>query len=152
MVKRRRAFSLVELMIVVAVLGILAAVVVPQFRNYSTEAKSSAAKSNLRLMRSAIELYSGRHSGVPPGYPGDDIDKTPTSTIFRQQTTQDDDYLREVPENPFNGLDTMLIVPNGASFPAAPTGNFGWVYQPVTATIKVDWPGTDNDGMAFYDY
>jgi len=68
----KRAFSLVELMIVVAVLGIMAAIVVPQFQSYSTQAKEAVAKDSLRLLRGAIELYTGRHGGVPPGYKDDD--------------------------------------------------------------------------------
>jgi prepilin-type N-terminal cleavage/methylation domain-containing protein len=62
-----RAFSLVELMIVVAVLGILAAIVVPQFQRHSTQAKEAVAKDSLRLLRGAIELYTARHGGRPTG-------------------------------------------------------------------------------------
>jgi prepilin-type N-terminal cleavage/methylation domain-containing protein len=148
----RKAFSLVELMIVVAVLGILAAVAVPRFRSYAIEAKSSAAKSNLRVLRSAIELYTTRHGGVPPGYEDDDIDASPTSETFRRQTTLDEDLLRKVPENPFNGLETIYVVPNQSAFPGAATGGFGWVYQPVTMTIRLDWPGLDLDGISYYEY
>ena len=86
----RKAFSVVELVIVLPVLGIHAPVVVPCFRSYSIEAQSAAAKSNLRILRSAIELYCGRHGGAPPGYPDDDIDASPSSATFRRQTAGDD--------------------------------------------------------------
>ena len=62
----KRAFSIAELMIVLAVLGILAAIVVPHFRSYTTQAKEAVAKDHLRLLRSAIELYAVQHHGVPP--------------------------------------------------------------------------------------
>jgi len=148
----RKAFSLAELMIVVAVLGILAAVAVPRFDSYSTEAKSSAAKSNLRILRGAIELYTTRHGGIPPGYEDDDIEGPASDETFRRQMIVDEDYLRKVPENPFNGLDTIRVVPNQSAFPGSATGRFGWVYQPVTMTIKLDWPGLDLDGISYYEY
>ena len=61
----KTGFSLVELIIVVAVLGIMAAIVVPQFQNQSTKAKEAVAKEGLRILRSAIELYTAQHSGIP---------------------------------------------------------------------------------------
>ena len=66
----KRAFSLVEILIVVAVLGILAAIALPTFQGYIVEAKEAAAKDNLCILRSAIELYAAQHDGVPPGIPG----------------------------------------------------------------------------------
>ena len=61
-------FTLVELMIVVAILGVLAAIVLPEFAGHIQQAKESAAKDNLRILREAIERYAADHNGVPPGY------------------------------------------------------------------------------------
>jgi len=55
--KAKSGFTLVEILIVVVILGILAAIVIPQFTDASTEAKESALKSDLQTMRSQIELY-----------------------------------------------------------------------------------------------
>lgn len=52
----KRGFSLAELLINVAILGILAAVVVPQFQAHSAQAKVAVGKDSLRILRSAIEL------------------------------------------------------------------------------------------------
>jgi general secretion pathway protein G len=62
-----RGFTLVELLIVVIILAILAAIVVPQFSASTTDAKESALDANLTAMRSAIELYKVQHNGVYPG-------------------------------------------------------------------------------------
>jgi len=148
----KKGFSLVELMIVVAVLGILAAIVVPQFQNYSTQAREAVAKDSLAVLRGAIELYAARHDGVPPGYKGDDVTTTPSALVFYKQMIVDGRYLSEMPENPFNNLDTVKIISNAATFPATALGGSGWVYQPATKTIKLDWPGADKKGISYFEY
>jgi len=165
----KKAFSLVELMIVVAVLGILAAIVVPQFQSHATQAKEAAAKSNLRVLRSAIELYTAQHNGVPPGYPNGDITAAPSAPTFVAQLTQASNawgqtaavgtdgynlgpYIRSFPMNPFNNLSIVKVVGNSEEFPANATGNFAYLYKPATKTIKLDWTGTDSAGVAYYDY
>ena len=96
----RRGFSLVELIIVVAVLGIMAAIIVPQFQSHSTQAKKAVAKDSLRILRGAIELYTAQHGGVPPGYENDDPQTSPTSSNFYQQLVVDRNYLLKIPKNP----------------------------------------------------
>ncbi len=59
-------FTLVELLIVVIILAVLAAVVIPQFASSTVEARESALDANLSAMRGAIELYRAQH-GVYPG-------------------------------------------------------------------------------------
>ncbi len=58
-------FTLVELLIVVVILGVLAAVVIPQFADSSDSAREAALKSNLGTLRSAIELYKSDHGDYP---------------------------------------------------------------------------------------
>ncbi len=59
--RAKSGFTLVEILIVVVILGILAAIVIPQFTSASTEAKQSALVSNLQSVRSQIELYKIHH-------------------------------------------------------------------------------------------
>lgn len=80
--KMKKAFTLVEILIVVAILGILAAIVLPQFQSHTQQAKESAAKDNLRILRNAIELYAAQHDGVPPGYPNGDTTASPHYLCF----------------------------------------------------------------------
>jgi len=150
--KMYRGFSLVELIIVVAVLGIMAAIVVPQFQNQSTQAKEAVAKECLRILRSAIELYTAQHSGVPPGYTDDDPQTPPSSLNFYNQLTIENRYMSKMPSNPFNNCQNIKIIGNSESFPLSATGNFGWVYQAATKTIRLDWQGADKYGIRYFDY
>lgn len=62
----RKGFTLVEILIVVVILGILAAIVVPQFTSASTEAVKGALKSQIQTISSQLELYRVRHQGAYP--------------------------------------------------------------------------------------
>lgn len=69
MLKKNAAngFTLIELLIVVIIVAILAAVVIPQFKDSTSEAKVAGLDANLAAMRSAIELYKIQHNGKNPG-------------------------------------------------------------------------------------
>src|SRR6202012_2734477 len=62
----KKGFTLIEILIVVIILGILAAIVIPQFSNASTSAKSSNLASQLQTLRSQIQLYKLQHNDVIP--------------------------------------------------------------------------------------
>jgi general secretion pathway protein G len=148
----RRGFSLVELIIVVAVLGIMAAIVVPQFQSHSTQAKKAVAKESLRILRGAIELYTARHGGVPPGYENDDPQTSPTSSNFYQQLVVDGNYLLKIPKNPFSNRQNIRMIGNSETFPQNPIDGYGWIYQAATKTIRLNWPGSDPVGIRYFDY
>ena len=150
----KKAFTLVEILIVVAILGILAAIALPTLKGHIIEAKESAAKDNLRILRNAIELYAAQHNGVPPGYAGNDPSNTPVYVLFIGQLVLSEHYLSELPENPFNGKCGTKMIANNEDFPTEPveTDVWGWIYKPATKTIKLNWQGTDSAGIAYFDY
>lgn len=167
--KMKRGFSLIEVLIVVAILGILAAIVLPKFQSHTQQAKEAAAKDNLRILRQQIELYAAQHNGVPPGYPNGDTTAAPTwmylfSHMLKATNASGQyaevgtpgyplgPYLTEMPKNPFNDSKTVMMLGNTETFPSDPTGTFGWIYKPATKKIRLDWPGTDKDGIQYYDY
>jgi prepilin-type N-terminal cleavage/methylation domain-containing protein len=65
--KKRSAFTLVEILIVVVIMAILAATIIPQFTDSTKDAKSSTGKFNLHTLRSQIQLYRAHHEGTAPG-------------------------------------------------------------------------------------
>jgi type II secretion system protein G len=64
--KKRRGFTLIEILIVVVILGILAAIVIPQFTNASQEATASSIRSQLQTIRGQVELFRVRNGGAAP--------------------------------------------------------------------------------------
>ena len=118
---KNKGFTLVEILIVVVILGILAAIVIPQFTQASTDAKESSLMSNLQSIRSQIELYKIQHNDIPPS----DADQ---ATFLAQMTTYSDasgatsatkdaahpfgPYLQKIPANPFDadGVNANVIV------------------------------------------
>jgi general secretion pathway protein G len=64
-VKARRAFTLVELLIVIIIIAVLAAVVVPKFVNSGLRSREAALKSDLKLLRNAVDLFKN-DTGVYP--------------------------------------------------------------------------------------
>jgi prepilin-type N-terminal cleavage/methylation domain-containing protein len=150
--KVKKAFTLIEIMIVVVILGILAVCVITNVQAYATETKETACKESLRILRDTIQLYAAKHKDVPPGYTNDDPTQTVDYTIFLQQIV-DGRYLPKLPKNPFNESNTMTLLGNDDSFPAeAPGGDAGWIYKPATKEIRLNWLGTDSDEMRYYDY
>ncbi len=149
--KMKRGFSLVELVIVVALLGIMAAIVVPQFQNHSVQAKGAVAKDSLRILRSSIELYTAHHQGIPPGYENDNPQSTPSYSAFYEQLV-DNNYMRKMPKNPFNDLQNIKMVGNEQTFPTSPVDGYGWIYQPATKTIRINYAGTDEQGTPYFNF
>jgi len=139
MPKHTRAFTLVEILIVVIILGILAAIVIPQFANSTSDAKTNTLKFSLQTLRKQIDLFQLQHDGKPPKDdkafarvmagktgPNNVNTDTPGGTIGP--------YLTAMPANPLN---------NFTSVSDAPAANVGWVYQ-TTATTA--------DGLTYYVY
>jgi general secretion pathway protein G len=150
--KAKRGFTLVEILIVVVILGILAAIVIPQFTEASTEAKLSSLCSDLQTMRSQIELYKVQHNDAVPVPEGEtwtqmtqytDVDGNvnPTKTaVFKYGP-----YLPTIPTNPFNQkntIDTTGTVGDSVG---------GWEYNTTTGVIRAD-DNFDGDGDDTLDH
>jgi prepilin-type N-terminal cleavage/methylation domain-containing protein len=65
--KKSKGFTLIELMIVVAIIGILAAVAIPKFADLVSKSKEAAVKGTLGAVRSAVSIYYGDREGEYAG-------------------------------------------------------------------------------------
>jgi general secretion pathway protein G len=164
----RKAFTLIELMIVVSILGILAAIVLPILGNSSQQAKEAAAGDVLRIMRSQIELYRFQHQGLVPGYMnGLQATTTVLTNQFIGTTTITGmasssrvpsgqylygPYAQKLPVNPLNNLSTIKYVASATAFSTAADKTTGWLYKKETAEFKLNWTGTDSQGKNYIDY
>ena len=165
----KKAFTLVEIILVVTILGILGALVLPTFQGHITQAKETAAKDNLKVIRTQIEIYKMNHNGVPPGYINGSeaptallaLQFTATTTItgaVSPSTIQagayvNGPYIKKLPENPYNKLSDIDYVASGDAFSDAVDGtSSGWLYKKETAEFKINYTGTDSEGTAYTDY
>lgn len=111
----KRAFTLIEILIVVVILGILAAIVIPQFTSAADDAQVSSAKSQLQTARAQIELYRFTENEYPVDGGG----------MLDWSLLVDNNYLHSAPGNPLQG--------NSTSVAAAAAEGVGWVWE-VDAT------------------
>ena len=110
--RNSKGFTLVEILIVVIILGILAAIVIPQFTNASTDAKKNSLTSQLQTIRSQIELYKLQHNELLPDFAGKQwlqmTGQTNVSGTTGSGAGYDfGPYLQQTPVNPLNNNTTM---------------------------------------------
>ena len=146
--RAKSGFTLVEILIVVVILGILAAIVIPQFTDASTEAKTSSLCSDLQTVRSQIELYKIQHNDVMPGAPATGVSFELAMTTYTLQTgaqaaTQAPadgvfgPYLQKIPSNPFTPIAADADqVESGVAAPIV--GAKGWYYNTTTGAFNAN--------------
>jgi general secretion pathway protein G len=145
MKRNTRGFTLVEILIVVIILGILAAIVIPQFTNASNDARNNSVSSTLQTMRSQIELFKIQHADTPPvaaGMWGIMTGKSNTTDTQTAVTTGVfGPYLQQAPVNPVNSQSAV-----GTTFAT----NVGWVYNVSGGTYTVSAVNTAGTGTLTY--
>jgi general secretion pathway protein G len=133
--RTKRGFTLVEILIVVVILGILAAIVIPQFTEASTEAKLSSLCTDLQTMRSQIELYKIQHNDALPGAGAASFENalTAQTDIFGAAGTDYGPYIQKIPTNQFN--DDDVVEKDGVS---NGDGSAGWNFDTTTGAFHAD--------------
>lgn len=135
-----KGFTLVEILIVVIILGILAAIVIPQFSSASQDARESSLTSDLQTLRSQLELYNIQHNDHYPNVKSADSGATWTddaANFAAKMTSQTDQYGNIVA----NGT-AGAFGPYMQSFPNNAVSGKTGVRVGVLRPVRVATPGT----------
>jgi prepilin-type N-terminal cleavage/methylation domain-containing protein len=130
---RKSGFTLVELVIVIVVLGILAAVAVPKFFDFTTDAKEAACKGSLGGVRSAVSNYYA-YSATPAG------GGTAGFPTLVQLETVNTVLAQDIPDNPYStGADKNAVVAGTTKGTPVTAGTTGaWCYNFATGDFWAD--------------
>jgi general secretion pathway protein G len=126
----KKAFTLVEILIVVVILGILAAIVVPQFTNATQDAQEGNLRAQLKSVQNQIELFKARENRYPTLA---ELNQAPTIAGSDPASGWglliDQGYIKKAPKNPAAPSGVQHIVAAGSS------ANNGWEYNAADGTL-----------------
>jgi prepilin-type N-terminal cleavage/methylation domain-containing protein len=143
MTKGKKGFTLIELMIVVAIIGILAAIAIPKFAELIRKSSEGASKGNVGSIRSALSIYYGDLEGVYPA-------SVAALTISGK-------YLSEVPKAKAPNYHADSSTPVLGSAVTAANDAAGWWYNDVGTSsnfgqLLVNCTHTDTKGTVWTNY
>jgi|SRR5579859_269996 len=144
---KQKGFTLIELMIVVAIIGILAAIAIPRFAQMLEKSREGATKGNLGSLKSAASIYYGDVQGVWP------------STLNSQSVYSFSKYLDNIyPVKVTGAFVAGVSSPTGSlvnvvAQSVAPTSeSSGWMYDSTGGTIYVNSTVKDSKQIPYSYY
>lgn len=128
-----KGFTLVEILIVVVILGILAAIVVPQFTNAANEARTGNISTQVSTLENQLELFAAQNNGTYPTLAELQADWGVMVT---------GDYIKEIPVNPFSSTSTVAAWDSTgvSSSSVIYDDSTGWLYDVSTGNLAAGAP------------
>jgi len=158
--RRKRGFSLLELVIVVVIIGIIAAIAIPRMSRGTAGASDSAVAGDLAVLRNAIDLFAAEHGGKFPTLAKieNQLTQYTDGTITADPVTTKDTthiygpYLRQVPPLPV-GANKGKTTFTGTA-PGDSAEDAGWYYNETSGEIRANCPDaeTDDAGNKYNEY
>ena len=108
--KKQKGFTLIEIMVVVVILGILAALVVPQVMSRPDQAKVTVAKGDIKAIAAALDMYKLDNFNYPSTQQGLNALVEKPSGSPQPRNWNRDGYLKRVPKDPW-GNDYQYLSP-----------------------------------------
>ncbi len=139
-----RAFTLIELVIVVVLIGIIAAIAIPRLSRGAEDAKWQAVKADSIVLQQAVDLYTAEHDGRSPALDADgnlDTDSQRFMDRLLQRTDENGElsalgtfgpYLRTFPRNPFTTCGAVRVSGDPAPSDCA------WFYDTGLGSLRPD--------------
>jgi MSHA pilin protein MshA len=135
MFRREKGFTLIELVIIIVVLGILASVAIPKYKNIVAESREAACQGALGSLRSGVSIYYANAAVTTGTAAWPPMDSLSTVGVVMEHA---------IPENPYqletNAPDSIVT---GAVKGTIVGTRGGWAYLPATGEI---WPNTNLAG------
>jgi prepilin-type N-terminal cleavage/methylation domain-containing protein len=139
--KTNKGFTLIELMIVVAIIGILSAIAIPKFADLIRQSNEGATKGNLGAVRSALSIYYGEQEGKYPvnstGYSGGGAVVDLGTTL----TMENGKYIKAMPAAycpPYFGK-SIVVVSLSTNSTGGGSGNWGYQDNATPAVTDKQW-------------
>lgn len=137
--RSRDGFSLIEVVVVILILGVIAASAAPRLFNTSIDARSTSTRQSVSVLRSAVRLYKARTGEFPP---------TTTSDAF---VTALQPYLNgpfPAPTTPTHRNANVLFIANDGTLSGGNSSDCadepGWVFSPDTGRLTVNSSGIES--------
>ena len=141
-----KGFTLIELMIVVAIIGILAAIAMPKFASLISKSKEGHTKGSLGIMRTALSVYYSDNNGI---YPTDDLSILINSAKYLSEIPK-----AQLPNTPHEDSSAIAVADNETGLL---TDNGGWAYNngksdPYWGHIIVNCQHTDSGSIIWSSF
>lgn len=140
--RSRAAFSLIELVIVIVIIGIIAAIAVPRMGTAAVTSKVATAAANLQTIRKAVDLFTAEHEGRSPNQDESGSPTNDAEPILQRLTAGPGSdgviggpYLKELPYNPFAASNTLRADKDFLT----PSDGYAWVYDVNSDTVWNDF-------------